>query len=73
MDPKRFQRLLARTFAAPIIVIGFLAGTLLWLNSRQDRLLSAVDHSDQVIMQAGRLLRLVVDQETGMRGNSQAQ
>ena len=68
MDPKRFQRLLARTFAAPIIVIGFLAGTLLWLNSRQDRLLSAVDHSDQVIMQAGRLLRLVVDQETGMRG-----
>jgi PAS domain S-box-containing protein len=68
MNPKRFQRLLARTFAAPIIVIGVLAGTLLWLNSRQARSLNAVDHSDRVILQAGRVLRLIVDQETGMRG-----
>ncbi|MBV9609263.1 MAG: CHASE3 domain-containing protein [Acidobacteria bacterium] len=68
MDSKRFQRLLARTFAAPIIVIGVLAGALLWLNSRQEASISALDTYDRVILESGRVLRLMIDQETGMRG-----
>jgi PAS domain S-box-containing protein len=68
VDQKEFQSLLRRTLALPVILIGALAATLLWLNSRQDASLAWVDHTDQVIAESSHIMRSVTDESSSLRG-----
>ncbi len=68
MDQKEFQSLLRRTLALPVILIGVLAATLLWLNNRQDASLAWVDHTDQVIAESNRIMRSVTEESSSLRG-----
>jgi PAS domain S-box-containing protein len=68
LDAAAYRRLLLRLLGLPIVALGLLALTLAYgLNQVQ---LSArrVDHSDRVIASANNLLRLIIDEETGLRG-----
>ena len=51
-----------------MVVTAALAGLLLWESFDLNRSLQWVDHTDQVLDQSARLLKLLVDMETGMRG-----
>ncbi len=68
MDQRSFQRLLRRTVALPVVLLGLLAATLtgeilLILSS-----LHWVDHSDQVISNARQLMRGIVEMDNALRG-----
>lgn len=68
MNQHRFRNLLLRAFAFPflILIVAFLlmARTIQQLEARA----ALVDHTDQVVANANLLMRLMIDQETGVRG-----
>lgn len=68
METAAYRRLLFRVLALPIITLALLALTLV-LGFREV-LTSArrVDHSDRVIAGVNNLMKLIVDEETGLRG-----
>ncbi len=68
MDQTEFQSLLKRTLALPVVLIAALAGTLLWLNNRQDASLAWVDHTDQVLTESSRIMRAVTEESSSLRG-----
>ncbi len=68
MNERLFTSLLKRAFAVPILTLLVLALTM-FIGLRQlERSAQWVDHTDQVISHANRLTRLMIDQETGLRG-----
>jgi PAS domain S-box-containing protein len=68
MEYSKFKSLLRRVIVIPMVVTAVLAALLLWESFDLNRSLQWVDHSDQVLDQSARLLKLLVDVETGMRG-----
>ena len=68
MEAAAYRRLLLRLLALPIVALGLLA--LILTYGLQQVQLSArrVDRADQVIARANNLLRLIIDEETGLRG-----
>jgi len=68
VDPRQYNRLLIRLLALPVISLAVLA--LILGFGLQDVLRSnrEVDHSDRIIAHTNRLLGLMVDEETGLRG-----
>jgi PAS domain S-box-containing protein len=68
MEYSKFKSLLRRVIVIPMVVTAALAALLLWESFDLNRSLQWVDHSDQVLDQSARLLKLLVDVETGMRG-----
>ncbi len=64
----KFKSLLRRVIVVPMLVTAALAAVLLWESFDLNRALHWVDHTDQVLDQSARLLKLLVDVETGMRG-----
>ena len=68
LDEKRFKASLRRTVLVPFIAALILAGAAFWAASELNGAMLRVDHSDQVIGQSLRFLRLTVDMETGERG-----
>jgi PAS domain S-box-containing protein len=68
MDDRLFGSLLKRAFFVPILTLVCIAGILGFVIARLQASAAAVDHTDQVIAQATLLNRLIVDQETGIRG-----
>jgi PAS domain S-box-containing protein len=68
MEYLKFKSLLRRVIVIPMVVTAVLAALLLWESFDLNRSLQWVDHTDQVIDQSARLLKLFVDVETGMRG-----
>jgi PAS domain S-box-containing protein len=68
MEYSQFKLLLRRVIVIPMMVTTALAALLLWESFELNRSLQWVDHTDQVLDQSGRLLKLLVDVETGMRG-----
>ena len=68
MEAAAYRRLLARLLALPIVALGLLALTLAYGFQRVQRSALRVDHSDQVIAHANKLAKLMVDEETGLRG-----
>src|ERR1039458_2295360 len=68
MEQRRFQRLLRRTVALPVVLLVLLASTLVVEILLLTSSLKWVDHTDQVISDERQLLRYVVDMETGLRG-----
>ena len=68
MEYSKFKSLLRRVIVIPMVVTAALAGLLLWESFDLNKSLQWVDHTDQVLDQSARLLKLLVDVETGMRG-----
>lgn len=68
IDPTDFKRMLTRAILLPLFLAAALAGVFFW---QINRLLAAarwVEHTDEVIARAQEAQRLLVDQETGLRG-----
>jgi PAS domain S-box-containing protein len=63
-----YRRLLGRLLALPIVALGLLALTLAYGFQQVQRSARRVDHSDRVIAHANNLAKLMVDEETGLRG-----
>jgi PAS domain S-box-containing protein len=68
LEAAAYRRLLVRLLALPIIALALLAFTLAFGFRQVQRSARRVDRSDQVIAHAENLLKLMVDEETGMRG-----
>jgi PAS domain S-box-containing protein len=68
MEYSKFKALLRRVIVIPMVVTAALAALLLWESYDLNRCLQWVDHTDQVLDQSARVLKLLVDVETGMRG-----
>lgn len=68
VESRLYNRLLLRLLALPVAALTLLALILGYGFNRVEQDARAVDRSDQVIAHANRLTRLMVDEETGVRG-----
>jgi PAS domain S-box-containing protein len=68
LEAAAYRRLLGRLLAMPIVALGLLALTLAYGFRQVQRSARLVDHSDRVIARANNLVKLMVDEETGLRG-----
>jgi PAS domain S-box-containing protein len=68
MEYSKLKSLIRRVIVIPMLVTASFAALLLWESFDLNRALQWVDHTDQVLDQSARLLKLLVDVETGMRG-----
>jgi PAS domain S-box-containing protein len=68
VEPRLYSRLLLRLLALPIAALTVLALILGYGLERIQESASAVDRADVVILHANRLIKLMVDEETGLRG-----
>lgn len=64
MEPKEYTRLLIQMLLLPLLALSILAAGLAYSLQRVQKSAAWVDHSDQVIAHANRLLGLIVDEET---------
>lgn len=68
MNTREYSRLLIQLLLLPLLALSLLAIGLGYSLQRVEKSAGWVDHSDQVIAHANRLLNLIVDEETGVRG-----
>ncbi len=68
MEAAAYRRLLLRLLAIPVVALALLAGLMAYGFDQVQRSARRVDRADQIIAQASKLLRLIIDQETGLRG-----
>jgi PAS domain S-box-containing protein len=68
LEAAAYRRLLLRLLALPIVALGLLALTLVYGIQQMQRSERRVDRSDQVIAHANQVVKLMVDEETGLRG-----
>ena len=68
MHERRFQKLLRRTVAIPVALLGLLAIILVVEILTLTSSLHLVDHTDQVITNARQAMRYMVDMESSARG-----
>ncbi|MGC1781428.1 MAG: CHASE3 domain-containing protein [Acidobacteriaceae bacterium] len=68
MDTKIYSRLLMQLVLLPLLALVVLAAGLAYSLRRVERSAAWLDHSDRVIAHGNRLVELIVDEETGIRG-----
>ena len=68
MDTAAYRRLLVRLLALPIIALALLALITAYGFRQAQQSARRVDRTDQVIAHANNLVKLMVDEETGLRG-----
>jgi PAS domain S-box-containing protein len=68
LDEGKFKASLRRTVMVPFMAALMIAGAALWAAYDLNASMKSVDHTDQVIGESRRLLKLTVDMETGERG-----
>jgi len=68
MEYSKLKSLLRQMIVVPMVIMAAFAFLLLWETFDLNRSLQWVDHTDQVLDQSGRLLNLLIDMESGMRG-----
>ncbi|MGF7182552.1 ATP-binding protein [Tunturiibacter psychrotolerans] len=68
MESRLYNRLLFRLLALPVAALAFLALILGYGLQRVEESASAVDRADVVLLHANRLSKLILDEETGLRG-----
>jgi PAS domain S-box-containing protein len=68
VEPRLYSRLLLRLLALPVAALTILALILGYGLQRIQESASTVDRADVVILHANRLIKLIVDEETGLRG-----
>jgi len=64
----QFRQILVTTVLLPLVLLLLLALVLAWQIQRTLREQRRIDHTDRITAQLNELERLVVDQETGLRG-----
>ena len=68
MDSRLYTRLLFRLLVLPVAALAILALILGYGLRRVQQSAASVDAADVVILHANRLIKLMVDEETGLRG-----
>jgi PAS domain S-box-containing protein len=68
VEPRLYSRLLLRLLVLPIAALTVLALILGYGLQRIQESAKTVDRADVVILHANRLIKLIVDEETGLRG-----
>ncbi len=68
METAAYQKLLFRLLALPIVALALLASILVYGFRQVQRGARRVDRADQIIAHANNLIKLIVDEETGLRG-----
>ena len=68
MNLREFNRILRQTLFLPILLLLALAGFAAWQILRSASALQAIDRSDEFTAQLIELQKLIIDQETGLRG-----
>jgi len=68
LESRLYNRLLFRLLALPVAALAFLALILGYGLQRVEESASAVDRADVVLLHADRLTKLILDEETGLRG-----
>ncbi|MEI9979304.1 MAG: ATP-binding protein [Edaphobacter sp.] len=68
MDPRLYSRLLIRLLALPVAALALLALILGYGLQRLQTSADLVDRADVVTVHANRLIKLIIDEETGLRG-----
>jgi PAS domain S-box-containing protein len=68
VDSRLYNRLLIRLLALPVAALAILAIILGYGLQRVQESAKAVDRADLTILHANRLVKLMVDEETGLRG-----
>ncbi len=68
METAAYRRLLVRLLALPILALALLAFILVYGFRQVQSGARRVDRADQVIAHANNLIKLIVDEETGLRG-----
>ncbi|NYF51692.1 ATP-binding protein [Tunturiibacter gelidoferens] len=68
MESRLYNRLLFRLLALPVAALAFLALILGYGLQRVEESAKAIDRADVVILHGNRLTKLILDEETGLRG-----
>ena len=68
MNLHQFRQILVVTLLLPLVLLLLLALVLAWQIQRTLREQRRIDHTDRITAQLNEMERLVVDQETGLRG-----
>ncbi len=68
MNLREFRRILRQTLFLPILLLLLLAGFAVWQIWRSSEATRALDHSDRISGEIVELEKLIIDQETGLRG-----
>jgi PAS domain S-box-containing protein len=68
LETAAYRKLLFRLLALPIIALALLAAILVYGFRQVQRGARRVDRADQIIAHANNLIKLMVDEETGLRG-----
>ena len=68
MNLHQFRQILVVTVLLPLVLLLLLALVLAWQIQRTMREQRRIDHTDRITAQLNEMERLVVDQETGLRG-----
>src|SRR5271154_7052295 len=68
VEPRLYSKLLFRLLALPVAALTVLAIALGYGLQRVQESANAVDRADVVILHANRLIKLIIDEETGLRG-----
>jgi PAS domain S-box-containing protein len=68
LESAAYRRLLLRLVVLPLVALGLLALTVAYGFRLVQSSARRVDHSDRVIARANNLVKLMVDEETGLRG-----
>ncbi|HEX3469789.1 MAG TPA: ATP-binding protein [Silvibacterium sp.] len=68
MNLREFKRILRQTLFLPVFLLLALAGFAAWQITRSSNALHAIDRSDALTAEIAELQKLIIDQETGLRG-----
>ncbi len=68
MNLSKFNQILTQTLLLPVLALAFVAGILVWQVRNAERTVSAIQASGESIAAATRAEKLIVDEETGLRG-----
>jgi PAS domain S-box-containing protein len=68
VDLFEFKRILRQTLLIPVILLLILAGFVLWEIDQSSQAFRALEVSDEITTQLVELQKLIIDQETGLRG-----
>ncbi|WP_446742775.1 CHASE3 domain-containing protein [Silvibacterium acidisoli] len=68
MNVPEFRRILRQTLLLPVLLLLVLAGFILWQFVQYQRSLQSIDKSEDIASEIVEVEKLIIDQETGLRG-----
>jgi PAS domain S-box-containing protein len=68
LNLNQFNRILTQTLLLPVLALAFVAAILVWQVHSAQKTVTTIQASDQTITAATETEKLVIDQETGLRG-----